>query len=149
MIGILGGTVTASARAAGHSISFAITLTMMVGITAYTFYTSKRRYGRHFHKYGPTYLVIMSTLLIMADLMRHVLQDANIWPEPGSRQYNPGCHDETFHCLSPVGWIFTIFCTYIGFALLMFGTMWNADLIGKLQAMRDKWRELRGTTQAQ
>jgi hypothetical protein len=54
-----------------------------------------------------------------------------------------GCHEETFKCLSSIGWIFTIFCTYIGFAILMFATMWNADLIGKLAAMREKWRELR------
>ena len=143
MIGILGGTVTASARSMGHSISFAITLTMMIGITAYTFYCTKRRKGVHFHVYGPTYLMILASILVMADLMRHVLQDANIWPEPGSRQYNPGCHEETFKCLSSIGWIFTIFCTYIGFAILMFATMWNADLIGKLAAMREKWRELR------
>jgi len=132
----------------GHSISFAVTATMMFGISLYTLNCTKRRKGKgHFFQYGPTYLTILSSFLILADLVRHVLQDADIWPEPSSRQYMPGCHEETFKCLSGVGWIFTIFCTYIGFALLMVGTMWNAALVDKLIAMRDKWRELRGTTQ--
>jgi len=108
----------------GHSISFAITLTMMVGITGYNLHCSRRREDRgHFFQYGPTYLTFMASILIMADLMRHVLQDADIWPEPSSRQYMPGCHEETFKCLSGIGWVFTIFCTYIGFAILMWGTM--------------------------
>lgn len=120
---------------------------MMTAITLYLLYCSRRRTGPHCHKYGPTYIMILASLLIMADLMRHVLQDANIWPEPSSRQYRPGCHDETFHCLSGIGIVFTILCTYIGFAMLIVATMWNADLMGKLSAMREKWRELRGSTQ--
>ena len=154
----------------------------MLAITLYTFYCTRRRSGPHCNKFGPTYIVAMAAMLIMADLVRHVLQDANIWPvssinltgaartcactaphcahclfyllvcllwlqEPGSRQYRAGCHDETFRCLSSVGVVFTILCTYTGFGLLMAGSMWNADLLGKLSAMREKWRELRGTTQ--
>lgn len=196
----VGGTVTASARSLGHTISFCVTLAMMLAITAYMIYCSRRRHGPHCFKYGPTYIMLMASVLIMADLVRHVLQDANIWPEPSSRQYRPGCHDETFKCLSGIGIVFTILCTYIGFALLMVrtttqraqatdaaqrngtngttqqwgtdaqsetrahsrirslrfiglvcapqvATMWNADLLGKLSAMREKWRELRGNTQ--
>jgi hypothetical protein len=79
VIGILGGTVTASARSMGHSISFGITLGMMTGISAYTAYCARRRAGPGANKYGPTILIILASLLIMADLMRHVLQDANIW----------------------------------------------------------------------
>jgi len=119
----------------------------MTGITAYMVYTSKRRRGAHLYKFGPTYLCLIASFLIMADPLRHVLQDADVWPSPSSGQYEPGCHDETMRCLSGVGWVFTVFCTYIGFTMLICGTMWNADLIGKLKAMRDKWRELRGTTQ--
>lgn len=139
--------MTASARSLGHSISLGITGATMLAITLYTLYCARKRSAPHCNKWGPSYLVFMASILIMADLVRHVLQDANIWPEPSSRQYRPGCHDETFRCLSSIGIVFTIFCTYIGFALLMTGSMWNADLLGKLSAMREKWRELRGTTQ--
>lgn len=50
---------------------------------------------------------------------------------------------ESFSCLSPVGWIFTIFLTYLGFGLLAMGSAWNAQLLKKLAAVRTKWHELR------
>lgn len=144
MIGLVGGTVTASARSLGHYISFGLTLFMMAAITGYTFYTSKRRRrGNHLFQYGPTYILLMASVLVMADLVRHVMQNLEWWPAPSSSQYKPGCHDENFSCLSAVGWVFTVFCTYTGFTLLIVGTMWNADLIGKLSAIREQWRELR------
>jgi len=119
----------------------------MLAIIIYTAYTAKRRDDRnHFFKWGPTYLVCIASLLIMLDLLRHVLQDQNVWPEPGSRQYQANCDAEFVVCLSSVGWVFTIFATYIGFVILMWGSMWNANLVDKLLALRAKWRELRGTS---
>mmetsp|Transcript_44108 Transcript_44108/g.70871 ORF Transcript_44108/g.70871 Transcript_44108/m.70871 type:complete len:170 (-) Transcript_44108:219-728(-) len=50
---------------------------------------------------------------------------------------------ESFSCLSPVGWIFTIFLTYFGFGLLAAGSAWNAQLLTKLTTIRTKWHELR------
>ena len=76
--------MTASARSLGHSISTAVTATMMAGIICYMYYCTRRRAGPHFYKYGPTDLVFLASILIMADLVRHVLQDENIWPEPSS-----------------------------------------------------------------
>jgi len=35
--------------------------------------------------------------------------------------------------LSPMGWLFTFVFTYTGFALLMTGTIWNANLIQKIR----------------
>lgn len=171
--------MTASARSMGHVVSLGITGAMMIGITGYTIYTAKRRRGNFWFKWGPSLMLVMASLLIMADVMRHVLQDYDVWPSPSSRQYKPGCHDETFRCLSDIGWydshtlalsafifahskldslatlllalsslrVFTIFCTYTGFAIMLVGTMWNADLLGKLASVREKWRELRGTAQ--
>jgi len=141
--------VTASARTMGHWISFGITLAMMLGISIFIAYGARRRSGAHFNKWGPTYLIVLASVLVMADLVRHVLQDTKLWPEPSSSQYRPGCHDETFKCLSGIGIVFTIFCTYIGFALLMWATMWNANLIDKLRDMREKWRELRAGANTQ
>jgi len=123
---------------------------MMLGITGYMLYNAKKyRFGTHWQQYGPTYLCAVAALMIMADLMRHVLQDANVWPSPGSDEYRDGCNTETMECLSVVGWTITILCTYIGFALLFFATMWNAKICDKLKDFRAKWRELRAQQAAQ
>jgi len=79
----------------------------------------------------------------MADPLRHVLQDGNIWNPPASSEYRPDCHDETFRCLSVLGWFFTVVFTYIGFALLITGTMWNANLCDKLRQIRAEWNYIR------
>ena len=56
-----------------------------------------------------------------------------------------GANAETYACLSVVGWIFTVVMTYVGFAFFFVATFWNADLVGKLRAIRDQWRALRRT----
>jgi len=93
----------------------------------------------------------MASLLIMADLTRHVLEDTKVWPPIlsngwGAAQYfeSATCTTEVFRCLTKVGWIFTVVFTYAGFALLMFGTFWNSNIISKLKLFRAKWRQLRG-----
>jgi len=143
LIGLVGGTVTAAARSLGHTISFIITQTMLIGMCFYMYYQSPKRPGPHFNKYGPFYLVLLSFPLIMADLMRHILQDTNVWPEPGSAEYRDGCHQENVTCLSTVGIVFTIVCTYLGFFLLAFGVFWNAKIWEKLVDIRKRWVAIR------
>ena len=46
----------------------------------------------------------------------------------------------TCQCTRQVGWVFTVFCTYIGFALLIVGTFWSADFVPKVSAA---WKALR------
>ena len=56
--------------------------------------------------------------------------------------YRPDCEaDWHFLCLSLTGWLFTIIFTYTGFACLIGGTVWAADLVPKI---RRAWRDLRG-----
>mmetsp|Transcript_12344 Transcript_12344/g.19460 ORF Transcript_12344/g.19460 Transcript_12344/m.19460 type:complete len:121 (+) Transcript_12344:671-1033(+) len=55
---------------------------------------------------------------------------------------------ETFGCLTPVGWIFTVGCTYLGFALFIFANLWNANFVGKVAAVRKKWQALRESESA-
>lgn len=62
-----------------------------------------------------------------------------------SQQYNWGCHQEVFGCLSPLGWVFTVVFTYSGFALLFIGSLWNAKFMDKIAELKDSWRELRQT----
>lgn len=50
--------------------------------------------------------------------------------------------ENLFH-LSPIGWIFTIGCTYSGFVLLALAVLWNANVLAKLSQVRSRWRELR------
>jgi len=116
---------------------------MVLVICIYIEYTADRRRGKHFNKWGPTYLCILAAMLIMMDQSRHVLQDMDWWPPPGSSQYRPGCEDESMACLSAVGWIFTFFATYLGFALLFVGTLWNGNICEKLRDIKEKWKELR------
>lgn len=150
MIGLLSGAVTASARALGHYISFGITLSLMIAVNSYILYCAIKKRSRlpHIKKFGPFYLTVAAGILIMADLVRHVLQDVNIWKEgpwPGSSQYRAGCENENITCLSAVGVVFTIVFTYSGFLLLFAGTMWNANLLAKLKDIRKQWRELRAS----
>jgi len=119
---------------------------MMVFVIAYTSYKSSTRRGTHWKIYGPTYLVTMAAFLIMADLVRHILQDVGWWPNgpfPGSSEYRSGCEAENMSCLSFTGWLFTVVFTYSGFLLLFIGTMWNANIIAKFKEIRQKWIALR------
>jgi hypothetical protein len=143
VIPLFSGTVTSAARTTGHVISFWITLAMMAGICAYIAYTSKRRWGSCWKKYGPLYLCIIASILVMMDQSRHYFQDLGWWPAPGSSEYRDYCNAEDMSCLSVVGWIFTVFATYLGFVFLFVGTLWNANICQKLKDIKRKWRELR------
>lgn len=52
-------------------------------------------------------------------------------------------HENMFH-LSPVGWIFTVTLTYLGFIGLAVGSLWNANIIDKCKKMKKEFRALRG-----
>lgn len=95
------------------------------------------RKGSHWQRYGPLYLVLLAIPLVMADLTRHVLQDSGIWSGPSSAMYRPHCgHSERrlggITCLSVTGWLFTIIFTYTGFACMMIGVFWAADMQVKI-----------------
>lgn len=106
----------------------------------------KRKRMTFWKKWGPFMLTFAAMFLILADLLRHVLQDTNVWPEgpwPGSSEYRSNCPKENVTCLSAVGWIFTIVCTYSGFVLLFIGTMWNANFVQKIKQVKEEWKRLR------
>jgi len=168
VIGLISGTVSASARKLGHWISFAITLIMMLLVNSFIFWSLKNRdRGKGcWHYWGPLVFTICCVPLIMADLVRHVLQDTGVWKECdrppdviwdssctwSSSQYRcselpavgcvPNSHENMAH-LSVVGVLFTICCTYGGFALLFIGTLWNADIVKKFKQIKQQWIELR------
>lgn len=169
MIAALSGTVSAAARSLGHVISLAVTAFMMLVVGGFMVYTLKKRdreRGFLFY-YGPLILVMIATPLILADIIRHVLQDQGVWEECdraeneiwsdkctwSSSQYKcnelpaDGCvpnSQENMAHLSPMGVLFTIVFTYLGFVCLMIGTLWNANICQKLREIRTQWNELRG-----
>lgn len=125
---------------------------MMLAMSGYMIWSSRKRSNKsHFHKYGPTYLVVLASFFIMADLTRHVLEDIKVWPSSmkngwGSAQYihSTTCTTEVMRCLTKVGWVFTVAFTYLGFFLLIVGTLWNSNIVSKMKLFRAKWRQLRG-----
>lgn len=100
-------------------------------------YTLPASRGAHWHRFGPAYLIAISVPLVIADEVRHLLQDAGLWPEPGSSMYREDCPYSVkgftgILCLTFVGWLFTIVFTYSGFAAMLTGVFWGADLHIKL-----------------
>jgi len=116
---------------------------MILGLLGYLHYKAIFRRGSTWNKYGPFILMLIAAPLIMADPIRHIFQDTNIWPSPGSSEYRHGCPDEAIHCLTVLGVFFTIVFTYLGFALMIVGTMWNANLCAKLRQIRDEYYRIR------
>lgn len=120
----------------------------MLAVNGYMLHCAlkKRKRMTFWKKWGPFMLTFAAMFLILADLLRHVLQDTNVWPEgpwPGSSEYRSNCPKENVTCLSAVGWIFTIICTYTGFVLLFIGTMWNANFVQKIKQVKEEWKRLR------
>jgi len=138
---------------------------MMICVNGFIYYTKKNRWGTWWRINGPLCFTLLAVPLIMADLVRHLLQDYDIWkecPRDGppkftwnssctwySNQYKcthppPGCcPNENMAHLSPMGWLFTFFFTYTGFACLFVGVLWNANIIKKLKEIKEEWRRLR------
>lgn len=49
------------------------------------------------------------------------------------------------HCLTLVGWLFTVCATYSGFSLMVAGVLWSADVRHKLA---HAWRDIRRSIEA-
>lgn len=64
------------------------------------------------------------------------------WISQQNRVYSE-CPVENMSCLSLTGWLVTVGCTYSGFACLILGTLWNADIKKKLKEIRAQWHMMR------
>lgn len=117
-------------------------------------------------KWSPFFILVMATCLSMADLVRHLVNDA--WSKvceevdkgqllsiDGKRldpKYDTYCYSQDVareytdtDALSVYGWVFTIFCTWTGFILLFVGIFW---LINFPEKIRQQWRRARGGSRA-
>lgn len=130
----MGISASAAARSLSHSITFAVNLAVTTNLAQYLINKSSGRQGSFWKRHGPVILALVAIPLIMADPTRHVLQDAELI---GGAMYRPGCHpNHGLHgllCLTVVGWLITVLCTYVGFALLLGGVLWAADMPAKLR----------------
>jgi len=129
----------------GHVLGLAVTAAMLLCMLIYTIYSLRSRWGGFCQKYGPVLLVAISIPLILAEPLRHILQDQEIWTGDSSKIYRDDCHSGYLDCLSPTGWLITFTATYSGFILLFVGSLWNANICATCEKIRDKWRRLRGT----
>lgn len=119
-----------------HTITWGVNLAVLTNLTQYVWHQQMKKTwkrGRHWERFGPVYLVGLSVPLVMADLTRHILDDEHILG-PGWAMFRPGCSPDGITCLSVVGWIFTIVCTYSGFICLFVGVLWSADVHKKFAA---------------
>ena len=98
---------------------------------------SFRRKGTRVNRHGPTFLALLAVPLAMLDLTRHVLQDGGVWTD--SDMYRPGCPHADARCLNALG-ATCFLATYLGFAALIAGVLWSADVFAKA---RDGWRRAR------
>ena len=110
---------------------------MMTNLAQMVFWKSLRRKGTRLNRHGPTVLVLIAVPLAMLDLTRHVLQDGGVWTD--SHMYRPGCPHADARCLNALG-AACFLSTYLGFAALIAGVLWSADLFTKV---RDGWRRAR------
>lgn len=148
---------------------------MMMVVNGFIWKTRKNRWGTWFQINGPFIMTMLATPLIMADLLRHLLQDQGVWKECerslqdtepfpptckwSSSQYKCNKMLSTGHCidvsqenmahLSFIGILFTIVCTYLGFIFLFIGVLWNANILKKCKEIKMQWRELRGQMKEQ
>jgi len=127
----------------GHVVGIAITGVMLLAMTIYVGYGTRKRWGGGCHKYGPLILVLIAFPLILMEPLRHVLQDTNVWTGSSVHEYKDGCESGYLDCMSVTGWLITITATYVGFVLLFIGSLWNANICKTCSKIREKWRALR------
>jgi len=135
--------------------------------------TTARKAKPFWLKWGPVICLVWATILADADLVRHLINDAwgtictstepsqslalcdrngqckeledkykkYCYSQPMMNQFHGG---EGFPHESVYGWIFSIFCTWLGYILLFVGIFW---VINFPQKIRAQWRTMQRTRQ--
>lgn len=124
----------------------ALTLAILTNLAQYVGWKGLSKSGTHWQRFGPSYLLLIATPLVLADMTRHCLQDAGIWTGMSSRMYRPNCGPVSglhgIWCLSVTGMLFSIAFTYSGFSLMVIAIFWSANLGAKL---RKSWANIRAS----
>mmetsp|Transcript_2263 Transcript_2263/g.5073 ORF Transcript_2263/g.5073 Transcript_2263/m.5073 type:complete len:136 (-) Transcript_2263:85-492(-) len=133
----MGVAASEASKQLAHSVSFGITLAVLSNLAQMVYWKSQNRKGTYWNRVGPFVLVLLALPLVMLDLTRHVLQDGELWSE--SAMYRPYCVHHDVRCLSALGYA-CLLSTYAGFACMIAGVLWSANMVKKLQ---DSWRRTR------
>ena len=78
----MGMASTAGLNSLAHSLTFGINLAVFTNLAQYMYTDTKlRRFNEptHLRKWGPFYCILGATIGVMADLIRHLINDANNW----------------------------------------------------------------------
>jgi len=152
-----------------HALTWGINLAVLTNILQFVYNKTKASrkdftFGR---KWGPFFCILASLFLCMADLTRHLVNDA--WgtsctelpdgdtlgifgsgggaPQLLGSNFNKYCQPvnvaneyTSTGALSVWGWLFTIFFTWSGFAFLLVGICWAISLPRKVAT---QWRTIR------
>lgn len=88
MIGLLSGSVSAAARSLGHYVSLGLTAALLALVGAMLARAAASGPRAHIRparrRWGPLCLLCLAAPLILADIVRHVLQDVGAWPGCGN-----------------------------------------------------------------
>jgi len=78
---IVGATVTTAARHTAHLITLILDIVIIGGLCIYVTYKGSDRspWPTWWNKRGPTIMIWISFVFVIADPLRHVLEDNNIW----------------------------------------------------------------------
>lgn len=156
------GMNNSSTKSFTHSLTWGINLAVLTNMLQFIHAKTKktRKNMSHFRKWGPCYLILLSIFLVLADLTRHLVNDS--WGMQNCKDVTPDnvtfphldkdleyevceSHDVASEYndnggLSVYGWVFTIFCTWSGFACMVTGIFWGIGLPKKVMA---SWERLR------
>ncbi|GAB5360085.1 hypothetical protein AAMO2058_000597100 [Amorphochlora amoebiformis] len=121
-----------------HGIQVAITFALMTNVVQFAWWTRKKKTRlTHCKKYGPVYLLMLSTCLVMVQptsmLVISSFGTQNFFFDGGSNT----------NALVPnttTGWLIQVFCTYLGYVTLFIGVFWTTSLHVKIAK---KWAEIR------
>ena len=76
-MGFMGAASTAAANELAHTLTFAINLAIFTNMCQFIYHSSKRKQSSDVSNWLPFYLMVIATVLVMVDLLRHVLQDSH------------------------------------------------------------------------
>lgn len=140
-----------------HGFQVAIMMTVMSSIVQYGYWTclSKRQHVQgHWNKFGPVYILLVAGILVNVQPLMilcigswssgtcdddNMPKNHDIWPCKNAFWTMEATN--TFFPNRLPGWLIQIFCTYLGYILLIVGVFQATDMVAKF---RRTWRAATG-----
>lgn len=99
-----------------HTLQFAMLMAVFTNLVQYYVYLGRsQRQGTHLQRYGPAYMVLFATFLVMVHPTYIVLNDAHV-----GQASRPSKQ-------------FVKVCTYGGYGLMTFAAFWAAEIVSKVK----------------